>query len=50
VTQRTKYSVIRVTQRTEFGDSGHPKKTKETKFGDNHPKPLGSLAKKWNIS
>jgi hypothetical protein len=40
------YSVVfRVTQITEFGDLGHPKKTKETKFGDNHPKLLGSLAK-----
>jgi hypothetical protein len=24
---------------------GHPKKTKETEFGNNHPKPLESLAK-----
>jgi hypothetical protein len=30
---------------TEFGDSGHPKKTEETEFGNNRPKPLGSLAK-----
>jgi hypothetical protein len=35
-----------VTRITEFGDSGHPKKTEETDlFGDNRPKPLGSLAK-----
>jgi hypothetical protein len=24
-----------VTRKTEFGDSGHPKKTEETEFGDN---------------
>jgi hypothetical protein len=43
------YSVIRVTGITKFGNSGHPKKTEETEFGDNLPKPLGSLAKKWNL-
>jgi hypothetical protein len=32
-----------------FGYSGHLKNTKETEFGDNCPKPLGSLAKKWNL-
>jgi hypothetical protein len=38
------YLVIWVTRITKFGDLGHPKKTEETKFGDNRPKPLGSLA------
>jgi hypothetical protein len=45
----TEYSVIRVTRITEFGDSGHPNNTEETEFGDNRPKPLVSLAKKWNL-
>jgi hypothetical protein len=44
------YSVIWVIRITEFGNSGHLKKTKETKFGNNHPKPLESLAKKWSLS
>jgi hypothetical protein len=43
------YLVNRVTRVTEFGDSGHPNKTEETKFGNNRPKPFGSLAKKWNL-
>jgi hypothetical protein len=43
------YSVIQVTRITEFGDSGHPKNTEETEFGDNRPKPLVSLAKKRNL-
>jgi hypothetical protein len=45
VTAKFGYSVIRVTRITEFGDSGHPKNTEETEFGDNRPKPLVSLAK-----
>jgi hypothetical protein len=42
-----------MTRRTEFGYSDirrKPKKTKETEFGDNRPKPLRSVAKKWNLS
>jgi hypothetical protein len=31
--------------RFEFGYSGHPKKTKENKFGNNCSNPLESLAK-----
>jgi hypothetical protein len=59
VTRITDYSVIQL-----FGSLGHPNNRIQfygspeltrmhpnaPEFNDNHPKPFGSLAKKWNLS
>jgi hypothetical protein len=45
VTGITKYLVIWLFGKTKFGDLGCPKKTGETKFGNNRPKLLGALPK-----